>query len=196
MNMLEETLVAPAQALIEDERPEGSDAALALAGWRDWVTAHRLGAAFLAGLIATHMATIIGYWLPSIGLPRLDWNLINGAVYLPQVSKPMTFWTGGFFHYTDGLVFTIVYAVALHPAMPWRWTSLGNLAKGLVLGTALAVISCIWMIPRVYAVPHAGFFSANLGWKLVLAVFVWHWVYGLNVGLIYNPRSPGRRRRH
>lgn len=194
--MLEETLVAPAQALIEDERPEGSDAALALAGWRDWVTAHRLGAAFLAGLIATHMATIIGYWLPSIGLPRLDWNLINGAVYLPQVSKPMTFWTGGFFHYTDGLVFTIVYAVALHPAMPWRWTSLGNLAKGLVLGTALAVISCIWMIPRVYAVPHAGFFSANLGWKLVLAVFVWHWVYGLNVGLIYNPRSPRRRRRH
>src|SRR5947199_350439 len=73
-NMLEDRLAAPATALVEDERSEGSDAALALAGWRDWVTAHRLGAAFLAALVATHVATIIGYWLPSIGLPRLDWN--------------------------------------------------------------------------------------------------------------------------
>jgi hypothetical protein len=47
----------------------------------------------------------------------------------------------------------------------------------------------------VYKVPHAGFFSANLGWKLVLAVFIWHWVYGMNVGLIYNPRAPRRMRR-
>ena len=192
--MLEETLAAPATALAQDERSDGSDAALALAGWRDWVTTHRLGAAVLAGLVATHIATIIGYWLPSIGLPRLDWNMINGAVYLPGVSKGLVFWSGGFFHYTDGFVFTIVYVVALHPRMPGPWTSLGNLAKGLLLGTALAVISCIWMIPEVYAVPHAGFFSLNLGWKLVLAVFIWHWVYGMNVGLLYNPRSPRRTR--
>jgi len=31
-----------------------------------------------------------------------------------------------------------------------------------------------------------GFFSHNLGWQLLLAVFVWHWVYGLHLGLIYN----------
>jgi hypothetical protein len=193
--MLEDRLAAPATASVEDEQLGASDAALARAGWRDWVSTHRLAAAFLAGLIATHMATIIGYWLPSIGLPRLDWNLINGAVYLPGVSKGLVFWSGGFFHYTDGFVFTLVYVIALHPAIPLPWSTRGNLAKGLVLGTVLAVISCIWMIPEVYAIPHAGFFSLNLGWKLVLAVFIWHWVYGLNVGLIYNPRSPRRMRR-
>jgi hypothetical protein len=34
---------------------------------------------------------------------------------------------------------------------------------------------------------HPGFFSLNLGWKVILAIFLWHWVYGLHLGLIYNP---------
>jgi len=44
------------------------------------------------------------------------------------------------------------------------------------------------MIPRVYFPgAHVGFFSHNLGWKLILAVYLWHCVYGLNLGMIYNP---------
>ncbi len=44
------------------------------------------------------------------------------------------------------------------------------------------------MIPRVYfPAADVGFFSHNLGWQLLLAVFVWHWVYGMHLGMIYNP---------
>jgi hypothetical protein len=72
--------------------------------------------------------------------------------------------------------------------LPWRNTERGNLAKGLFFGTVLAIISCGFMVPLVYFPQfHPGFFSLNLGWKVILAIFLWHWVYGLHLGLIYNP---------
>lgn len=193
--MTQEAAALPDASRAERDEAEGSELALAQARYRDWVTGHRLAAAFLTGFIATHMATIIGFWLPSIGLPELNWPSVNGALYLPGAGAGATFWTGAAFHYADGFMFTIMYVILLHPAMPWRSTALGNLAKGLLFGSVLAVISLIWMIPRVYKFPHAGFFSANLGWKVILAVFIWHWVYGFHVGVLYNPWERGRRRR-
>ena len=93
----------------------------------------------------------------------------------------------------DGIVFTLVFVVAVFPLLGWRSTAFGNVLKGLFFGTILATVSCAFMIPRVYFPGHVGFFSHNLGWKLLLAVHVWHWVYGLHLGMIYNPsRRDGR----
>jgi len=156
--------------------------------YRTWVGDHRVSAALLAGLVATHLATVVGYFMPGIGLPQLDWNRINGAIYTPKASPDVQFLSGGVFHYVDGIVFTVVFAVSVYPLLRWRSTALGNALKGLFFGTILATVSCVFMIPRVYfPAAHVGFFSHNLGWKLILAVYVWHWVYGLNLGMIYNP---------
>jgi hypothetical protein len=162
--------------------------------YRTWVRDHRVSAALLAALVATHMATVIGYWMPGIGLPQLDWNRINGTIYTPKASPDVQFLSGGVFHYVDGIVFTIVFVVAIYPLLRWRSTAFGNTLKGLFFGTTLATISCAFMIPRVYfSAADVGFFSHNLGWKLILAVYVWHWVYGLHLGMIYNPsHSDGR----
>jgi uncharacterized membrane protein YkgB len=139
--------------------------------YRTWVTDHRVSAALLAAVVATHMATVIGYWMPAIGLP-----------------PDLQFLSGGVFHYLDGIVFTVVFVVAVYPLLRWRSTTFGNALKGLLFGTILATISCAFMIPRVYfPAADVGFFSHNLGWQLLLAVFVWHWVYGLHLGMIYNP---------
>src|SRR2546428_449502 len=54
--------------------------------WRVWITRHRVGAAILAGIVATHMATIIGFFLPAVGLPKLDWPSANGGVFTPYGS--------------------------------------------------------------------------------------------------------------
>jgi hypothetical protein len=147
-----------------------------------------VAASLLAGLVATQVATVVGYWMPGIGLPQLDWNRVNGAVYTPKASPDVQLLSGGIFHYLDGIVFAIVFGTTLFPLLRWRSTTVGNVAKGLLFGTALATISCAFMIPRVYfPTAHAGFFSHNFGWKLILAVYVWHWVYGLNLGTIFNP---------
>jgi hypothetical protein len=165
--------------------------------YRAWVSEHRVSAAVLAGLVATHMATIVGYFMPGIGLPQLDWNRINGAIYTPKASPDVQFLSGGVFHYVDGIVFTLVFVIAVYPLLRWASTPLGNAVKGLVFGTILATISCAFMIPRVYFPHgHVGFFGHHLGWKVILAVYVWHWVYGLNLGLIYNPLAERRARRH
>lgn len=162
--------------------------------YRTWVHDHRISAALLAAVVATHMATITGYWLPSIGLPQLDWNRINGSIYTPKASPDVQFLSGGVFHYADGIMFTVVFIVAVYPRLRWQSTTLGNALKGLFFGTLLATISCAFMIPRVYfPAGNVGFFSHHLGWKLLLAVYVWHWVYGLHLGLIYNPPQADSR---
>ena len=67
-------------------------------------------AAILAGIVATHVATIIGFWLPAVGLPKLDWPSVNGGVFTPYGSAIQQFVSGSIFHYTDGVVFTVVFA--------------------------------------------------------------------------------------
>jgi hypothetical protein len=116
-------------------------------------------------------------------------------VYTPGAS-PLVQFTGGIFHYVDGIVFTLLFVVALHPRLPWRNTSRGNMAKALTFGTILAVLSVAVMTPLVYAPAmgaHAGFLSLNFGWIFVMAVFLWHWLYAVHLGVIYNPTSPGDR---
>jgi len=164
--------------------------------WSEWVGRHRVAASLLAGLVATHMATVVGYFMPAVGLPKLDWNTANGAVYTPGVSPLTQFVSGGIFHYLDGIVFTLLYVVALHPRLPWRESPGGNMAKAFVFGTILAAVSVAFMTPFVYGPAMGtdpGFLSLNFGWIFVLAVFIWHWVYALHLGLIYNPTSPERR---
>jgi hypothetical protein len=159
-----------------------------------WVRDHPAKAALLAGVVATHMATVVGYFMPGIGLPQLDWNRINGTIYTPKASPDLQFLSGGVFHYVDGLVFTALFVVAIYPFLRWQSTALGNVLKGLFFGTILATISVLFMIPRVYFPDaHVGFFSHNLGWKLILAVYLWHWVYGLHLGVIYNPSPTAHR---
>jgi hypothetical protein len=156
--------------------------------FRRWVTDHPVSSAILAGLVATHLATVIGYWMPGVGLPRLDWNRVNGAIFTPNQSPVVQFVSGGFFHYADGIVLSLLFALLMHPRLPGRNTPLNNVLKGLAFGTLLTIIALVFMVPRVY-LPHdgVGFFSINLGWKFLLAVFLWHVVYGLHLGAVYNP---------
>src|SRR6266702_2786008 len=131
-------LAPPAHNNFATDRDARAEASGGFDRYRTWVTEHRVSAALLAAVVATHMATVIGYWMPGIGLPQLDWNRINGSIYTPESSPDVQFLSGGIFHYVDGIVFTAVFAVAVYPLLRWRSTALGNTLKGLFFGTILA----------------------------------------------------------
>jgi hypothetical protein len=187
------TPAAPSPSALADQPAETATGAVVgdhLVRWRSWVTQHRVASAVLAGLVAVHIATITGFFMPGVGLPKLDWNTANGMIYRPTSSANVQFLAGGVMHYMDGVAFAVLYALGLHPLLSRyiRSTSAGNLVKGVLFGLLLATISAAFMAPRVYYPElHIGFFSHRLGWLTVLAIYLWHVVFGLHLGLIYNP---------
>jgi hypothetical protein len=172
--------------------------------WRDYATRHRLVTAIVAGLVATHVTTNFGMWYHGIGLPDLNFNLLNGFLVFGNsamdpagMSDPVTLTTfGAAVHYAQGVVFALVFAVGIHPLLPIKNSVAGNIVKAIIWGLVLATLSAVWWInlfPNL-AGPgvNAGIFMTNLGpdsWKWLIAVYLWHIVYGLNLGLFYQPKE-------
>ena len=172
--------------------------------WRNYVTRHRLIVAIVGGFVATHVTTNFGMWYHGINLPDLNFNLLNGYLVFgnsgmdpKQMSDPLvlTFFGAGA-HYAQGLCFALIYAFGIHPLLPIANTLLGNFAKAIIWGLILGTISAVWWInlfPNL-AGPgkSAGIFLTNLGadsWKWLLAVYLWHVVYGFTLGAFYQPKD-------
>jgi hypothetical protein len=160
--------------------------------WRAWVASHPIGGSLLAGAVATQFATVFGIWFGGFGLPAVNWPVANGELILgvPVGTAPTAavYIVGELSHFTDGVFFALLFALLFHPLVPLRNTLLGNLIKALLYGTVLALISASWWVPAVYVPHHAGFLSSSLGWKLVFAIFLWHWIYGYFLGTVYCPQ--------
>ena len=109
--------------------------------WREWVGRHPIAGAALAGAIATQMATIVGYFLPGIGLPSLNWPAVNGALVLPAASSGAQFAAGAFVHTVDGIVFALLFAVLARGRLPLSDTAAGSTTKGIAHSIVLALIS-------------------------------------------------------
>jgi hypothetical protein len=164
-----------------------------LNAWRGEVTKHRLAYALLAAFVATHIATVSGYWYKIIGIPTLGWPQFNGILLFGHptagVSVSEQFWAGSVYHFATGICYGLIFAFLIHPIIPIKNTVGGNLAKAMIWAGSLAVLSALLWVPRNFPEFHPGFFTNNLGWKTVLGIFVWHAVYGLNLGLLFNPKD-------
>jgi len=170
--------------------------------WRTYVTGHRLTVAIVAGLVATHVTTNLGMWYHGIGLPDLNFNYLNGLLVFGNsaaaptgMSDPVVLTLfGAVAHYAMGVSFALIYAFGIYPLLPIASTVAGNFAKAIIWGLVLATISAVWWInlfPNL-AGPgtSAGIFMTNLGpdwWKWLVAVYLWHIVYGFNLGAFFQP---------
>jgi hypothetical protein len=163
----------------------------ALDVWRTNVSKHRFAFAVLAAFVATHMATVSGYWYKIIGIPVLGWPQFNGILLLghpgSSANGAQQFWAGTVYHMLTGICFGLIYVFLIHPLLPWRNTVLGNIGKALLWGGVLATFSALLWVPRNFPEFHPGFFTNNLGWKTVIGIYIWHAVYGLHLGAFYNP---------
>ena len=157
--------------------------------WRAWVSQHWLASSLIAGVVATHLATVFGIWFHGIGLPDLNWPQANGFVIFPDGSTVVQYVSGGVLHYIDGLIFAMLFALMVHPRLPLSDTYEGNIAKAIAYSMVLATISAGFLVPYVYFPRSgAGLFSTGFGWKLVFAIYLWHLIWGFFLGLLYNPK--------
>ena len=165
--------------------------------FRSMVSNHRLAAALVAGIVATHMATVTGYWYRMIGFVNgegfvaLDWPTFNGLLIRPQAPLfgPEQFTAGAIYHMLTGICFSLIFAFLIHPRLPSGWS---NMAKALTWGGILALVSAVWWTPSLFPAFNPGFLSLNLGWKTTVGIFIWHAVYGIHLGAFFNPMPEGK----
>jgi len=167
----------------------------ALDAWRGEVSKRRLTFALLAAFVATHMATVSGYWYKIIGIPVLGWPQFNGILLLGHPGSSNNgneqFWAGSVYHYLTGICFGLIFVFLVHPLIPIRNTVLGNLGKALIWSGILGTLSALLWVPRNFPEFHPGFFTNNLGWRTVLGIYIWHAVYGVHLGALYSPKPDG-----
>jgi hypothetical protein len=173
-----------------------------LNGMKYGLSNNKLVAGLLATLIATHVATITGFWYPIIHLPPVDWNLFNGWYLLPVASEASyfeKFMTGWMFHTFTGIALGLAFVFLIRPKLPLPYTTLGNLQAAMAFGVLLALISMFILVP--YLDPYKvspGFMSLDLnlldqfgnerpGWQTPLVILIWHLVWGIQLGSFYNP---------
>lgn len=177
--------------------------------WHDWVNDHKVAGLALVSVIATQMGTYFGYVFEVVGLPKLPWPLYNGvlslalndagrgAFFTPDDAGALTFDPGTYFvglslHYVNGIVFGILFGVLLYHMIPLPYNHVGSILRGLFYGVIMTIISIGLITPYAYS-PRSGYglfsFSGPDGWKLPAGVLVWHLIYGLFLGLLYQPRK-------
>jgi riboflavin transporter FmnP len=178
------------------------------ARWQHFVDARPIASLALVGVIATQLGTYFGYVFPAFGLPVLPWPLYNGilgttfadgangltnldATFVASfATSGEAFFVGNSLHFVNGIVFAILFGILFREDVPIKNTFGGNIAKGLVYAVIMSIISAGLLVPYAY-VPNQGYgfflFDGPDGWKLPFAILVWHLIYGLFLGLLYQP---------
>jgi hypothetical protein len=160
--------------------------------WRRIVTERPLAGALVASFVATHLATVMGYWFHGLSFggarfPDAGWPSFNGFLLVPNESGIAQFWAGSVYHFFTGMCFSLTFCLLLFPMFKGKNTVGGNIAKGVIYGLVLATLSALWWVPQLFPGIHAGFFSHNLGLKAVLGIYLFHIIYGVNLGAFYSP---------
>lgn len=169
------------------------------ARWQDWVDEKPILSLFIVGIVATQLGTYFGYVFPAVGLPVLPWPLFNGILgttiadgFNGAVADPnFAVSSGGFFvghalHFVNGIIFALLWGILFREDVPGR----NNIAKGLIYGVIMTIVSVGLLVPYAY-VPEQGYgfflMDGPDGWKLPFGVLIWHLIYGLFLGLLWNP---------
>jgi len=159
--------------------------------------------ALVAGFVATHVATIFGIWFGAAKLPQFDFNTLNGQIALGfTYGKDITFLVGALIHYTDGILFGLIFGLVVSPMMGQIFKPLSlmkpttNLLKGLIWGWVLWILSSALWMPLLVGPLFSGFggvgpflthFTMFVGYQALFANLFWHTLWGLNLGLLFSP---------
>lgn len=131
----------------------------------------------LVGASATFVANSVGYWLPGLGLPRLDFATLNGNLMVPELAAASFSWAVGALQtYALGALMAVVYGRYVRARLP------GNGAvRGMLWGAVLMLFSGLTAFPLLFG---AGFFGMTWHAAMPASLLLWHLTWGLTLGLI------------
>lgn len=172
------------------------------ARWQVWVEQKPILSLFVVGIIATQLGTYFGYVFPAVGLPVLPWPLYNGILgttiadgfngaVATEGAFSVTadsFFVGHSLHFINGIVFAMLWGILFREDAA-RFIK-NNVLNGMVYAFIMTIISAGLLVPYAY-VPNQGYgfflFDGPDGWKLPFGILVWHMIYGVFLGLLWNP---------
>jgi len=129
-----------------------------------------------AGAVATFVALSVGYWLPAIGLPRLDFPALNGNLLVPESSGAAFAWTIGLLDtFALGMLAAVVYARWLRSRLPGH-----GVTRATIWSLVLMVISGLAAFPLLFG---AGAFGVAWGAMTPIALVLWHLAWGVTLGI-------------
>jgi len=148
-----------------------------LNGLKYGISNNKLVAGLLAGFIATHIATITGFWYEMFNFPIMDWSRWNGTYLVGYGNQSAVaygtgiasdfevFITGYFLHTFTGMALALAFVFLIHPKLPNMVANpvLDNILKASLWGLFLAVLSFAVIVPLVDSYNNSpGWFSLDL----------------------------------
>ncbi len=172
------------------------------ARWQEWVDNKPILSLFIVGVIATQLGTYFGYVFPAIGVPVLPWPLYNGILgttiadgfngaVATEGAFAVTsdaFFVGHSLHFINGIVFAVLWGILFREDVARFFKN--NVLNGMAYAVIMSIISAGLLVPYAY-VPNQGYglflFDGPDGWKLPFGILLWHLIYGVFLGLLWNP---------
>lgn len=138
-------------------------------------------AAVWSGILATFIAAVAGYWFTSLGLPRLDFAGLNGALVVSDSASESFLWTVGAIQlFAGGVVMALLYCfwVQMHlPGPGWL--------RGMIWGAVLALVVGLAVFPLLY---QGGPFGTSGDGRTAVSLVAWHLIWGMVLGIAYHKR--------
>jgi len=173
------------------------------ARWQDWVENKPILSLFVVGIVATQLGTYFGYVFPAVGIPVLPWPLYNGILGTTIVDgfngtsvegfavTSDAFFVGHSLHFVNGIVFAMLWGILYREDVARFFKN--NILNGASYAVIMSIISAGLLVPYAY-VPNQGYglflFDGPDGWKLPFGILIWHLIYGVFLGLLWNPSVP------
>ena len=105
-------------------------------------------------MLATYAHMVVALWAPRYGLPRLDFAAgLTELSFAGSFKGPPPYWLGLLALHLNGIVFALLYATVVGPALPGP-----PLVKGLLFGGILLLGSQCLFVPLFL---RGGFFGVK-----------------------------------
>ncbi len=142
-----------------------------ISGERFWKTV-------VAGLIATYVMTMTGFWQSGLGLAPIDVGAMTaGSMTAAHPDEPYTLVAGNLAHFANGVILALIWVAFLQKRIPGNW-----IVQGLIYALIAQLAAWTVAAPLAFGV---GFFFTKTptpGW-LMLSSLVVHLAYGLSLTL-------------